>query len=494
MPTTLRSNRGSLLLVTLLTTAILLAILGGMASVAVYQKKAVRQKVAEAQALYVAEAGVNYYRWALYHKKEEYCNETCIGAPDYGPYGPYTYEDSSGQNISGSYELYITPPPTNGSIIVTVRSIGWVNTNPNVKKTIEVKVGIPSWSTYSTLANANMRFGSGTEVWGPIHSNGGVRFDGIAHDIVSSALLDYDDPDHSGPNEFGVHTHISPIDPYPDGNNPPQNVPARPDVFSAGRSFPLPVVSFDLLDTYVTDTLLKAESNGIVLENSGAEGYHITFNTDDTMDIRTVTAVSPDCIYCLSGWGWWCWQWESSHTDKILSEVNYDMGTSTPPNGIVFVKDKVWVDGKIDTNRVTVLAFAEPIGGSISDIIINNDLTYTNYDGSDILGLIAQHDISVGLYSEDNLQIDAALIAKEGRIGRNYFPKSNANNCSKLYSERNTITINGSLATRNRYGFAWTDGTGYDTRNLNYDTNLTFDPPPHFPTTGEYTFISWEEK
>ena len=122
------------------------------------------------------------------------------------------------------------------------------------------------------------------------------------------------------------------------------------------------------------------------------------------------------------------------------------------------------------------------------------DLKYTNYDGTDVLGLIAQKDISIGMYSADTIRIDAGMIAKTGRIGRNYYTCSNSNGCSTTYCVRNTITVYGSLATKNRYGFAYTDGTGYVFRNLIYDNFLTFAPPPHFPSTGEYTFISWKEK
>jgi hypothetical protein len=482
-----QDQHGSMLVVVLVATGLFLIMAMGAIELGLLQQKLNIRKVARAQALHIAEAGVNYYRWVLYHDPKEYCNkETCIGAPDYGPYGPYTYTDSAGQNIDGYYELYIIPPALNGSTIVTIKSIGWVADYSNIKRTIEVQCGIPSWSSYSTLANSHMRFGGGTETWGPIHSNGGIRFDGVAHNIITSALLDYDDPDHGGANEFGVHTHVAPVDPLPDGNNPPENVPSRPDVFIAGRSFPMLVVSFDLLDNYVTETLTKAEENGLVLDNSGDEGYHITLNINDTIDIRKVNLITPQCRYKNGSW-------KKSDTDGIVNETDYIIGTSTPPNGIVFIKDNVWVDGQINGNRITILAFEEPLGGNKTDIIINNDLMYTNYDGTDAIGLIAQRNISVGLFSEDNLQIDAALIAKEGRIGRNYFPCTDDNDCSATYCIRDTITINGSLATRNRYGFAWTDGTGYQTRNLNYDNNLTFIPPPHFPTTGEYSFISWNE-
>jgi hypothetical protein len=474
MPINLRKKSGSMLLLTLVATGIFFMLVTGVLGLGLLQLKLNLTKVAKNQAFYIAEAGVNYYRWVLYHDHEEYCNkEECIEGPEYGPYGPYSYTDTSGENIEGYYELYITPPALDGSTIATIRSVGWVENHPNIKRNIQVECGIPSWSSYSVLANANMRFGEGTEVWGPLHSNSGIRFDGFAHNVISSSLLDYDDPDHSGSNEFGVHTHIVPTDPLPDGNNPSENVPERLDIFAAGRSFPNPVTSFDLLDNYVGEILDKADESGLVLEKSRKEGYHIVLNTDNTVDIYKVEEITSPC---------------SEETDGIMSESSYMEGVDIPENGIIFVKDKVWVDGQIDNARVTILAFAKPITGNTADIIINNDLIYTNYDGTDSIGLIAQRNITVGLYSEDDLQIDAALIAKEGRIGRNYF----ASSCGSEYI-RDTITINGSLATKERYGFAYTDGTGYQNKNLNYDSNLTFIPPPHFPTTGEYTFISWRE-
>ncbi len=477
MPTnkSIANQKGAMLILALAATGLFLVITLGAVGLATMQRKLNISKVARAQAIHIAEAGVNYYRWVLYHDNEEYCNkEACLSGPDYGPYGPYDYTDASGE-IIGKYELYITPPAINGSTIVNIKSVGWTEAQPNTKREIEVRIGIPSWSNYSTLADADIRFGEGTEVWGALHSNAGIRFDGVAHNVISSSLCAYDDPDHAGADEFAVHTHVSPADPSPDANCPPQNAPDRADVFIAGRSFAEPVVSFDLLNTYLNVVFGKATPSGMVLPASGAEGYRLTLNTDDTIDINIVTAITSPC------WGY--------ATEGIVSEIVYDTGSSTPANGIIFVKDKVWIDGNIDGNRLTILAFADPITGDTTDIILNNDLTYTNYDGTDAIGLIAQRDITVGLYSEDDLQIDAALIAKEGRVGRNYYFSS----CGPSYV-RDTITINGSLATRNRYGFAYVDGTGYQYRNLNYDNNLTFIPPPHFPTTGEYTFISWKEK
>jgi hypothetical protein len=51
------------------------------------------------------------------------------------------------------------------------------------------------------------------------------------------------------------------------------------------------------------------------------------------------------------------------------------------------------------------------------------------------------------------------------------------------------------LASDLRYGWAYTDGTGYTNRVIIYDANLLYGPPPSFPLTASYyTPIFWNEK
>ncbi|OGF94163.1 hypothetical protein A2Y47_00450 [Candidatus Giovannonibacteria bacterium RIFCSPLOWO2_12_43_8] len=150
----------------------------------------------------------------------------------------------------------------------------------------------------------------------------------------------------------------------------------------------------------------------------------------------------------------------------------------------------MWVEGQIDGARLTISSAKFPDNSSTrTSIAVNNNILYTNYDGSDVIGLIAQNNFNVGLKSLDTLRIDAALIAQNGRVGRHYYGSS----CGTGYVG-STITLLGMIATNQRYGFAYTDGTGYQTRNINYDGNLLYAPPPSFPrTSDQYTTISWEE-
>jgi hypothetical protein len=147
------------------------------------------------------------------------------------------------------------------------------------------------------------------------------------------------------------------------------------------------------------------------------------------------------------------------------------------------------VEGQINTARVTLAAGRFPDSASTRpSITVNNNLLYTNYNGTDVLSLISQGDINAGLSSLDTMRIDAALIAQNGRIGRYYYPS----NCSG--SNRTSLTLYGMLGSNLRYGFAYTDGTGYDIRNIIYDGNLLYSPPPSFPlTSDQYQTLSWQE-
>ena len=163
----------------------------------------------------------------------------------------------------------------------------------------------------------------------------------------------------------------------------------------------------------------------------------------------------------------------------------------------LFVADDVWVDGTVNNTRVTIVAadVGQTDPTRYRNITINNDLLYTNFNGNDVVGLIAQGDVNVGLQSDDNLEINAALVAENGRVGRFYY----SNSCSSTYYKRTNITLNGMIATNIRYGFKWGDLNnnwvgGYNTRNINFDGNLFYSPPPSFPLSStQYQMISWRQ-
>jgi len=466
------NQKGQILIQILVFGAIGIFLIGSLVSWGVLDLKASKQTLNREKSIQIAEAGTDYYRWHLAHAPEDY--QDGQGVP-----GPYThnFQDKNGVNI-GQFILDITPPIT-GSTIVTVKSTGKINADTSVKRSITTHLAKASWAKFAVVANESMRFGEGTEVFGPIHSNNGIRFDGLAHNVISSSVEKYYDPDHSGSQEFGVHTHLYPQDPYP-----PAPVPTRTDVFEAGRQFPVPAVDFNGITMDLAAMQINAQENGFYRPAAGALGYHVILKTNDTFDLYKVISLATPPSGCQDsqgqdGWGTW-----SIGSQELLGNYAF------PINGIMFFEDNIFVDGQINTARLTIVAASLPDNPSTrKSITINNSLLYTSYSGEDVIGLIAQKNINIGLMSDNNLRIDAALIAQKGRAGRYYYSSS----CSP-YHVRQSLTLWGMIATNQRYGFAYTDGTGYQIRSLNYDGDLLYNPPSSFPLTSwQYLTLSWEE-
>lgn len=479
-------KKGSLLIQAVVFGTISVIIIGALVSWAKVNISAGRVALYREQALQIAEAGVDYYRWHLAHAPTDYQDGT-------GTTGPYVHDffDKDGVKI-GTFTLEIIAPQL-GFTLVKIKSTGRILEDPSVSRTIETGLAIPSLAKYAIASNSDIRFGEGTEVFGPIHSNGGIRFDGLAHNLVTSSKDSYDDPDHTGNNEFGVHTHLNiPVsngvnDTFRPNEAPPTNpVPARTDVFIAGRSFPVPAIDFLGFTSDLAQIKTNAQTSGRYFAGSGALGYRILFKTDDTFDlyrVNQITATPNNCSENTTGWGTWSIR-TTGGSQTFLA--NY----AIPANGLIFVEDHVWVEGQINSARATVAAGRFPDNASTRpNIMINNNLLYTNYDGQDVIALISQGNITAGLSSANSYRVDAALVAQNGRVGRFHY----SSNCGTGY-QRSDITLYGMVASNQRYGFAYTDGTGYDERYIVYDANLLYGPPPSFPLTGDqYQIVSWKE-
>ena len=473
-------QRGSILVATLVFSFIFVVIAGSLLGFVSQQRRVSRQRQTQMTALQIAEAGANFYRWHLAHAPTDYADGT--GQTGCSPCGPYTrnYTDPSG-SVLGQFSLEITPPQL-GSTIVRVKATGWNADYPQLERQVVVRYGRPSLARYAILSNADIRFGSGTTVQGPLHSNGGIRFDGVANNVISSSRQTYDDPDSDACTftSWGVHTCVTPADPAP-----PTQPPSRLDIFAAGRSYPVPTVDFNALTINLSELKTAAIASGIHLNPSNQQGRHIQFLGNTTFRHRKVRTTRT----CT-----WGNPPQTSPVGDIYEYIGNWATENLPANGIIFVEDNAWVDGTAAAgSKITLVAAKEPLASGNATIWINNDLLYADASGTTTVGLIAQRDVSVGLFSEDVLDINAALVAQTGRVGRPYYPSG----CSSTYYKRSTITVYGAIASNQRYGFAWGCGgvycSGYNTRNLFFDSHLTYGPPPSFPTAGEYEFISWEE-
>ena len=464
-------KRGIIIIQTVVFAAVAVIIIGTLASFAATTIKGWRINFNREQAFQAAEAGIDYYRWHLAHAPNDYTD----GGEGAGPY-VHLLKDREGNTV-GQFSLEITAPPP-GSTKVVIRSTGSATVDSSFLRTVESSVAKPSIAKYAVAGNNAFRFGAGTEIFGPIHINGGIRFDGLAHNLVSSAATTYTDTDGDActtTNSWAVHTCLSPQDP-----TSPTSLPPRPDVFEAGRLISQPLIDFSSFTADLAILKSKAQSaDGFYqdLAGTGYVGYHIVLKTNDTFDLYKINSWADlgNCSGTSSSW--------SVGTQTL--QGNYPF----PVNGIIFLEDHTVVDGQINGARLTITA-ADLISPIVyKNIIINNDVSYTNYDGTDAIGLIGQNGVKVGMISEDNLKIDGALIAQNSSVGRFYYVGSN---CS--YKNRSIISLYGMIASFARYGFAYTNGTGYATRNITYDANLLYAPPPDFPLTAdEYQILSWQE-
>lgn len=472
--TMLQKQKGSALVYGLMIMFAVSVILTSLIGFITSQAKYGLQSVSKQNALQIAESGTYFYRWYLAHMVE---GKTAKQIQDFwqtgNPLGVATayeaeYFDPGGSAI-GKYSLTVTPPAS-GSTIVTVTSTGWTYKYPNVKKIIRVRFRRPSWSEYALLGNDMQRVGSGTDVNGKVFVNNGVHFDGVAHNTVSAAVSTYYD------NDFGVKAWKNGVwtswaSEY--------NTAMNSDVFLVGKSFPEP--TFDFTGVTADLSYIKSEAKtgvgssgcgsvGCYFDDDDKKGRHIILKSNGTFDIRTVkTFNNPGNGAC------------GNCTNEITSYQGGWSNYTIPSDGAIFVEGNVWLEGSLSNKRVTVVA-ANLTTSTAVNLYIQNDINYVHNDGSETLGIISQNDVEITKNSDTTLTIDGALLAQSGRVGRENYG-----------NVKSSITVFGAIATKGRYGFAYTNGTGYTTRNLYYDNNLLYFPPPYFPTGTQYEMDLWEE-
>src|SRR3989344_1709267 len=105
---------GSILIQAFFFGVISVLMVGALVSWASINIKASRLGVYREQALQIAEAGVDYYRWHLAHAPTDYKDGTTLA----GPY-VHNFFDKDAIQI-GTFTLDITPPIT-GSTLVSIK-------------------------------------------------------------------------------------------------------------------------------------------------------------------------------------------------------------------------------------------------------------------------------------------------------------------------------------------------------------------------------------
>jgi len=447
-----KNQKGALLIYLIIIIAIFTMIMFPVVAVFSGKLHLLRTSIDREGALQIAEAGINYYQWHLAHFPNNYQN------------GTYDYIDYDTQQNIGKFSLTITPPLV-GSTIVTVKSVGWTNNNPSVTRTISARFGVPSLAKYAFLSNDVIWIGENESVSGQMQSNNGVRFDGYGNAPIQSAKEIYTCSESQG-------------SPCPVVKNGVWGS-ASEDVKSFWQ-FPVPAIDFSSITSDLPTMKSDAQNGGIYLPPSNKQGYSLVFNSNGTVSVYKVRTLSSHSSGMdTSG------VWHSEDTDYNRRDFQYT--TNIPTNGIIYIEDKVWVEGVVN-GRVSVIAAKLPYSSSNAPTIyIPKNIVYNSKDGDDVLGLIAQKDVVVSYSAPNDLEIDAAIISQNG--GAQFF---------YYYGNiKNSITIYGAIMTFYQWTWTWVNSyggvtSGYRNTSSIYDGNLLYNPPPSFPVSSSgYQIISW---
>jgi hypothetical protein len=476
------------------------------------------------KAFNVSEAGINYYLWHLSHNNTDYKDgKTTPSTPDatlgYGPY-VHNYIDNNAAT-TGTYTLWIKPQG-NGSTVVTVRSIGKI-TGSNVTRTIEAQVGAPSFASYAVASDSALWFGSTETSNGPVHSNQGIRMDGASNADITSANSTYIPSTTIGGNGSTSHPGVwcsSTI-------TTPVNCNTRSKV---DWRYPVPSIDFNQVSgslctmkklaflanaatsslaalanactqtpTNVTSAYLpQRATNG---SYTATKGYLISLNGNNTYDLYKVDGETDTATTTYTG---------------ALTRTLVSTAVTLPSSGIIFAEDNVWVRSNGNfTGRLTIAA-GRLATTSNANITIADNLTYSNKNGSDALGLIAEGNVTLAPYAPANsgnftLEVDAAIIAQSGSV---FYPSnfvSGTGTCTKGWvGSSQLFKFYGSIATRQTWTWTWDWGnsscgsniknpatgayvSGVLNNTTQYDYNLLYAPPPSFPITSSYNILSWRE-
>jgi hypothetical protein len=487
----MNNERGVTVMLVLAFMGIFLFLLGTILSYVLTQGKYGRALYAREQAVNVAEAGLEYYRWLLAHNPNIMQTGTGLVSP-----ATYNVSDPEGSAM-GSAQVTATLNTSCGRVqSADLVSQGTANINPLYKRTLNARYMRPSVAEYSNIINANVWAGDDRVITGAYHSNGGVRMDGDSNSIVSSALSTW-----SCTSSFGC--------------SPTQN---QPGVFGAGSGSALwkfPAASFSFagistdfptLQTYAnndgiklnpTNVRVNGAQQGGTFSSVGAtdqRGFRIVLRADDTVDIYRVTGTVGVDAQRVDNIGTWVTDYH------IISSETY-IGRYTIPSDcrVIYAQAKVWLEG-VAGSKVTVIA--ADTGTFAPDIVLSDNLTYASGTGSSGLTAIAERSVLIPLDSPDVMTMRGVFVAQNGYVGRNYYTTSGSNDVPSQYDSyviQSSLTTIGSVISNNRVGTQWTSGgvisSGYQTRTDTYDRLLAFDPPPFTPAASpDYKLVLWREQ
>ncbi len=349
----------------------------------------------------------------------------------------------SGEMGGGEYEVEVDSTAGSKMLLTATGTYPPAGTPGSITDTVHVLFGQTSFCTFGLYTSTmnNVSWDTGDTIRGSFHSDGTFNVEGT-------------------PVFYGRVTSRNDIT---GGGTPIIYGP-----FQTGVSIPMP-------PSAVSNVQAVAASGGAMLNNPLSPlpfEVFMTINSNATVTFHT--------------------NFRSSDTTVAVS--------SFAPNGVIFVNNgNLHVHGTV-SGRLTVAA-----GGSqnfgFGNIYINGNLLCasdprTNPGSSDVLGLVAQGNVSV---ESDNAYlgwiptrppvdptIEAAIFAQNGAFNC-YFQSRT------VYTGLGHVHVYGSIT--NSYLGSTSDPTGTYGYKADYrfDARLANVAPPAFPVTGTYKILSWYE-
>ena len=485
-----RSSPGVTILLVMAFMGIFTMILGTITSYTFTQARYGRALYSREQAIQVAEAGLEYYRWFL-------ARNPTIMATGVGLESPVTkvIEDPEASRLGEATVVATIVSSCGIPQYADIASTGKADSNVVFPRTVLGRYMRPSVAEYSHIVNQNVWAGADRNITGPYHSNGGVRMDGANNSDVTSAVSTW-----VCDSTFGC--------------SPTNNSAAG--VFGAGSGsalwqYPVPQVdfagiaaNFASLRTYATNDGIYLSGTTVRVNNvqqggshtsvaaNEQRGYRLVFNSNGTVTIYRVTGTTAVRGYNnTQGW----------HTDYDIISSQTSLGTFTPPSdcGVIYVNAKTWIEGTV-SGKVTVVA--ADTGSFSADVILNGNLNYATFDGSTGITVIGERHVLIPLVSPDAMTIRGIFVAQNGMFGRNHYTTSGSEEVPSAYDSyvsQTSLTTNGAVVSNLRVGTKWICGgtycSGYGTRFDNYDRILAFNPPPFTPSASpDYGIVLWREQ
>jgi hypothetical protein len=441
-----KNRKGAVLVLTLVLVTVISIIFMSLTQYVTSQIKFSLHTARMEETFNIAEAGIHFYRWYISHnidgltpaQVEAFWENT---SPY--PYGVDVPYEADFEGI-GKYKIEVTPPES-GSTSIVVKSTGWTYKDTGLTRTIQVRLRRPAWCEYVIFSNSNLEIADGTETFGKVHSNGGIRFQGVANNLVSSAVPTYS---YGGVTKDGVWTSWA-------GE---YNTTMSNNVFLGGKSIGIGEEDFDSVLISFNQMFTEAQTLNFDWGEE-SQGHQIVLK-GDVFDIFKLTGAAVN----------------ADGTVKDSKKHEVALNVPLPNIAVIYVGKNIWVEGTLGNGKRLTIATIHSSANK-GNIYLYKDIRYANYTSNTILGLAAEGNVEIVKGSSNNLHIDAVLLAQEGSVQRTDT------------TAKNQLEIYGAIVVNQNYGFL-----GYNDVTLTFDNSLLYYPPPFFPTRNEYVLDLWEEK